>query len=342
MKPLRPLRLALLAFAVPMALAAGCDLVPPDGEAGRGHGDALAAAPPCEVAGVALGGSHDDVATLLVTESGVALGRSRQAGLDPGIVAERYRGAGCALALAGRPTAVHVLLGADNQGRLYGFPRGSRAPDVVSTLPPERAGSWSEGVVVRIDTAEQVTKVLEAGRGIWSYGVSPSGGMFFASSCGPTGVFALDGAGRPPLMALPNTRWDSDGAIFTDDDTLWSLGHPSCDAALFGAGRCGDPLVRTTRDGDRAVADAAAGAPSGGARPVLARCGEHLCTTTPGAVVLFDRDGGTAARLDATAFGLRPGERLVLSSGNRDGVYALVRGEGGARLTYAPLPRGGR
>jgi hypothetical protein len=318
--------------------AAGCGPAGPGDDPGRHHRGAPEGRAPVVLAlptaSCELGAA--DAVALVAMEDGVALGRTAS-GPAPGLVVTRHRGAGCALApAAGPPTAVHALLDADEAGNVYAFPRATTEPGVVSTLP-EGSGDYSVGVVVRIDPHGRVSKVLEAGRGIWRFGVSPGGGAFFTTSCGPTGIFVAGSDPLQPVMTPPQTQWQSSGSALTDDHTLWSLGSSTCDKNHPVGPGCGHPLVRSTPAGSRELGFAETDFGDGPERTDLVRCGGRVCGVAASAVVVWDHEGAVARTITARALGVRPGERIAQVAGNRRGVYVLLHDGERGRLSFTPL-----
>lgn len=331
----------VLSMSLSLALtSAGCGLPIPADSPGREHASSTDVLPvrqsplvSCDLAGL------DAAVALLASADGVALGFTERSGPEPGTVVRRYRGAGCALSPDGSaPLAVHALLDADDHGNLYAFPRATTAPGVVSTVPPGGSVISSISVVVRIDPAGGSTSVVEAGRGIWSFGISPSGGTFWSTACGPTGIFTVDNPPLRSVMKPPATRWQTLGAVLTGNDTLWSLDSYRCNLGLAAGPACGQPLVRSTPAGDRTVAATGLAGAADDVPVALSRCGARLCGASPGEIVVWGDDGAVVKTLTATDLGIRRGEQVVKVSGNRHGLYVLLGTGARNRLLFVPLP----
>lgn len=327
-----------LFLAPVLALSAtGCGQ--PDDEPGRDHAGLASLAgrvthpAPCSLV------AADSAVALFATEDGIALGLADPSDPETGAVVRRYRGSGCALSPDGSaPAAVRRLLDADARGNLYAFPRESSTPGVISTFPPDYPGGSSEGVVVRIDAAGRASAVVSASRGIWTFGVSPSGGTFWSTACGPTGIFATGSRPLREVMPPPATGWERSGAVLSDDSTLWSSGGYACSQGQPQQD-CGYKLVRSTPSGDQVVGktDLNLGADKGSESPGLVRCGARLCGVTSSAIGVWSSDGEEVHRFDALELGVRTGERITRVTGNRHGLYALIGSEGASRLVFVPL-----
>lgn len=201
----------------------------------------------------------------------------------------RYRTEAGRLEVAQAGLVVGELLDADDDGNLYVFPAGKR-----------------DSVVARLSADGAQTTVIEAGRGIWSFGISPQGRAFWSTACGPTGIFEYPGTPLKTALAPPDTLWGSQPAVLTGDRTFWSVKY-------------GDVLVRTTPQGSAELG------PVRSAR--LARCGAHVCGVLPGQVTEWDEHGEVLRTVPA------PGSTEVLDvTGSSDGLYLLLDGPEGREV----------
>lgn len=288
------------------------------------------------------------VRVLLATEGGIALGSIESYGEEFGMVARSYRGRGCGLVPDGRvPAAVTDLLDADDHGNLYVLPRASTAPGLLSTLPPD--ASSPSGQVVRIDPQGRFSTVVEARRGIWSFGVSPQGGTFWSEACGPTGIFAMGSSPLREVIKPTDISWRSNGAVLTGDETVWFIGDASCQGSASTG--CRHPLIRSTpapspsspsssssfSGGDVTVAALELAGPVWSTGTRLARCGARPCAVVADTIFVWGDDGSVVYTIRAADLELGPGERIEKVAGNRTALYALLFTTTERRLVYMPL-----
>lgn len=275
----------------------------------------------------------DGVVSLIASASGVAFAVATGDADGPPLLVHRAFGQGCDLAADDRtPVAATELLDADDLGNLYVFPAGAGATGALSTMLPEESPT---SMVARVDPDDRVTKLLPAGRGIWSFGVAPAGDALWVTACGPTGIFAM--TAMTPAMPSPETLWEQLPSVLTDDQTFWSVGVGTCDYPEPVHPDCGHALVRTTPAGSEEVAATIVDLGAGFEQAELTRCGPHVCGMVSRGVIVWNHDGAvlrTISRADALA---RQDEQIVQVSGNRSGVYVLLQSEGDARVVFVPL-----
>ena len=281
----------------------------------------------CEVPG------SSAVVRLAATRDGVVFAVAGSEG--KGIELERHAGLGCDLHRDRSPqVAVGALLDADDHGNLYAFPRASSAPGVVSTLLEK--GS-AEGMVVKVDASGQVSKLVSAGRGIWSFGVSAEGGSFWVTSCGPTGIFSTASQPLEPAIESPQTLWAQRPSVLTGDRTLWSVGVRTCGWDEKLSPSCGFALVRTTSEGSRDVGTTVVDVGAGFEEAKLARCGKQVCGILSSAVLVWDDGGRVVQTIRPSDFPMFDSERIAQISGNAHGVYFLLDGRAGTRVVFVPF-----
>lgn len=311
--------------------------------------DAAAAA----AAEVPVGG---DVVQALAYADGVAIARRTDDG-GP-LLVQRFRGAGAELVEDGAPVAAHQLLDVDDAGNLYVFPAETAPPGAV---PTALSDAWAESVVAKVDRASgRVSKVVEARRGIWSFGVSPAGDAIWVTACGPTGIFRVEGDAAvvdEPTMDSPPTLWGTTPSVLSDAHTFWSVGSTTTTtpttttttttttattAADGGGGN--RTLVRATPASVDALGPTALDFGAGLEHATLARCGDSVCGAFPSAVVLWDpqHDGRVRHTVALADVGLFEGERIAAASGNAHGVYVTLRDDedGATRIEFVPVPAG--
>jgi hypothetical protein len=273
--------------------------------------------------------------TVLAHDDGVAVATD-------GLV-QRMHGAGCDLTPWGAPVAAHALLDVDDAGNLYVFP--AEAPTgaahgagaVAGAIGTMLDGEYPESMVARVDahatSTDDVYKLLDAGRGIWGFGVSPAGDALWSIACGPSGVFDVtsDGVTSSSLAAPVNA-----GGVLTGAGTFWSVAAPTCTSPVQGG--CAAALVRSTLEGDVDVGTTTIDFGEGVEQGALARCGERVCAVFPNGVVVWDDAGAIVRQLtrdDLTA----SNELIAAVTGNRHGLYVTLRGIrcGQARVVFVPL-----
>ncbi len=259
---------------------------------------------------------------------------------DDGLVAQRFAGVGCALKPDGTPrVAIAELLGADDLGHLYAFPRETRDRDAVSTMLP---GGRPDGYVAKVDRGGRVTKLLDAGRGIWSFGVSPSGGALYYVGCDPGGVRPVhgDAMAREPSMGSPQSLWNQFDSVLTDDATFWSRGYRVCGRDGPWTTECGHPLTKTTAAGDTEVAQIDLDFGKGLETPRLASCGARVCGLygASNTVVVWNADGQVAHTIHPADHGDLATDVIFEISGNAHGVYLLLGGPRGTRVVFVDAP----
>lgn len=312
-------------------LALGCGLPPP------GHTRAVEAATtsvgkPLTTCVVA---TPEGVIGMAAHRDGVVFIKPSTANGNPSVRAERSLGIGCELtAQPSAPVALESLLDVDDRGNLYGFPAEGQVGEVSTMLPDEYPGS----MVAKVDAAGKVTKLVAAGRGIWSFGVSPEGGSMWMTACGPTGV--LSTADATQTMPPPETLWAQYPSVLTNDATFWSLGYGTCNRGEARTPDCGFPLVRTTLEGSQEVAATIVDFGAGYEESMLARCGTDVCGVFKSAVIVWD-DAGKPIRTILLSEIASPSESIAQVSGNQHGVYVLLEGAAGARIVFVPAQREG-
>lgn len=177
---------------------------------------------------------------------------------------------------------VGKLLDVDDQGNAYVF-------------MPETGDSE----VVQISPSGARSTVVEAGRGIWDFAISPEGNTMYVTSCGPTGIFVYPSSPLQTAIEPPETLWNSYPSALTSNGTLWSVG--------YGA----KTLVRTTASGSTTLGD------TGDA--TLMRCGVNVCGVKPGEVREWDEQGTLLRTVPAPA-----GTTIVSATGDRTSLFLVV------------------
>lgn len=243
-----------------------------------------------------------------------AVGAEVLLGLDDGSVL-RGAGSGCALEWT-RSEVVGELMDVDAAGNLYvladdGFQQ-RRFPDLFGDL------------VARLTPEGDASAVVSAGRGIWSFGVSPSGQTMWVTACGPTGVLQTKDL-APAMTAAP--PWEAGHATLTTDHELWMSRPDRCDEQ-----GCSLVLTRTTPAGEvqvRAlgVIDA----------PLMHRCEAGPCVAGARAVQQLDHDGALLREWTSERLALGDGEALLDFALTDRGLYVLRTGVEGQRLAFTPL-----
>lgn len=234
-------------------------------------------------------------------------------GLEDGTLL-RGEGAGCALALT-RTEVVGALLDVDELGNAYVM----AAPDFQRARFPDEFGD----LVVRLAPGGDAKAVVSAGRGIWGFGVSPSGRTIWVSACGPTGVLSADDLS--PVLAV-EPPWELDGAALTGDDAYWTTRPESC-ATQDGVTSCAHTLVKTTKSGDVVISST-----SGASAPRLTHCGSGPCLLLDGSIRQLDASGAQVREWTSAELGLERGEPVLGVGLTAHGLYTLH----GAELHFTP------
>jgi hypothetical protein len=273
------------------------------------------------------------VVLLSAAERGVAFTVAGRAGST----VQRTRGAGCDLVPEGAPVA-GGLLDVDDAGNVYVLAAEAQSPGVLSTLPP---GAFPADKAVKVSLSGEVSELISAPRGMWGFGVAPAGDALWVSACGPNGIFAVTADGVAEGMSPPQTLWEQRASALTDARTFWSVGPRTCGVTETVTPACGFALVRATPEGAEEVGTTLFDDGEGYMESALARCGGRVCGVLPQAVAVWDGEGELVRRLALADVGALPSERIVHVSGNRSGVYVLLRGERGeldTRVVFVPLP----
>jgi hypothetical protein len=227
----------------------------------------------------------------------------------------RARGHGCALDLEA-PVRLGTLEAVDDLGRLYVRAteelRQAHFPDVFGDT------------VARVDASGAVTPVVSAGRGIWTFSVSPGGESVAVTACGPEGVLSV-----PSLEpVLPALQRDVAGVVLTGPSTAWSLSMNGCER-----GFCADrQLVRSTPEGQTPVASVGSGTQA----LRLARCGEYLCAFEGSTLRVFAHDGRVVQQLASSDLGVSSSATIEAVSANVWGLYVTVL-DPALRVRFVPL-----
>jgi hypothetical protein len=282
----------------------------------------------CEVPG------SDKILTMVATSAGLVVGLASP---DPGgLTVWRWAGEGCALAPDGKaPVALAELSDADDQGTIYGSPRFTAEPGVLTTLQPEESVLDTR---VRVDVEGKVSTVVSGGRGIWGFGVSPGGGTLWVTACGPTGIFSMKGEQLEIALPAPDTLWEQMPSALTGDQIFWSVGVRTCSPYQATTPACGYALVRTDPAGSREVGATLIDLGAGFEQAQLARCGARVCGLLSRAVIVWNDDGSVRRTLAAADFGGRPSEQIARVSGNQSGVYLQLHDGIGSRVVFVPVP----
>lgn len=274
-----------------------------------------------------------DVVAIAASDAGVAVASGNDG--DEALVVHRAQGIDCALAWDDAPLAATRLLDLDDDGDVYLFPASAREPGVVSTMLPD-AFAGLDSTIARVDADDDaITEVVSAGRGIWSFGISPAGDSAWVTACGPTGIFALGDGELTPTMTPPSTLWQQQPSVLTDDDTFWSIGTGTCDPDAL-TSDCGFALVRTTAAGSVEVGPTILDVGAGLEAARLARCGASVCGVLSRAIVRWDDDGDIERTITASDLDARPTERVLQVAGNHHGLYALLGDDTGTRVVFVP------
>lgn len=325
------LRSSMLVFGVLLA----CDAdVPDDVPAAEAPGEVVEELPvrddgealrACVVAAPA------DVEAVAASASGVVLAVPA----EDGLLLRRMFGRGCAL-IAGdvAPIAAGELLDLDDLGNLYVFPAEAVTAGAVSTMLP---GEYPGSMVARVDREGRVSKLLSAGRGIWSFGVTPGGDALWVTACGPNGIFEIEGDVVTASMTPPETLWEQHPAALTDAETFWSMGYRTCEPGAALSPDCGYALVRSTPAGSVDVDTTIVDLGGGYEQAELVRCGPHVCGRVAAGVVVWNDAGERLRTLTRGELLASPGEQVVRVTGDARGIYALLRGESGGRVVFVPL-----
>jgi hypothetical protein len=225
------------------------------------------------------------------------------------------RGHGCALEVSA-PVALGPLQAVDDLGRLYVM----ASEELRQAHFPEAFGD----TVARVDPSGAVTPLVSAGRGIWTFSVSPRGETVAMTACGPQGVLAL-----PSLEPVfPDFTGDLANTVLTGPSTAWSFAMNECVR-----GFCADrQLVRSTPEGSTPVA----GVGSGTFSTRLARCGDGVCVYDHANVTVFAADGRGVQQLTVSDLGAGPDAVLEAVSANALGLYLTVL-DTSRRVTFVPM-----
>lgn len=278
------------------------------------------------------------VVSLLASAAGVTFAVASTPATDPTLLVLRAHGEGCDLTVDhDTPIAAGALLDIDDLGNIYVFPAEAPSPAAISTMLP---GEFLNSMVAKVDPENDVTKLLPAGRGIWSFGVSPAGDALWVTACGPTGIFTITDNEVTPSMTAPDTRWEQLPSVLANDRTFWSIGYLTCDPSQPLTPACGYALVRTTPEGSEELDTTIVDFGAGFEQATLSRCGPHICGTFTSAVQVWDGDGEVLRTITPADALARPGEHIAQATGTADGVYVLLRSdstESSTRIVFVPL-----
>lgn len=223
------------------------------------------------------------------------------------------RGHGCALEVSA-PVVLGPLQAVDDLGRLYVM----ATEEVRLAHFPESFGD----TVARVDPSGAVTPIVSAGRGIWTFSVSPGGETVAVTACGPEGVLSV-----PDLQpVLPELARDVAHVVLTGPSTAWSVSS-QCGRAL-----CEEQVVRSTPEGTRVIASV----PTGAFSIQLARCGDGVCAYDHANVTVFAGDGRVVQQLTLSELGAGPQAVLEAVSANALGLYLTVV-DTSRRVTFVPM-----
>ncbi len=264
-----------------------------------GLGDAVAE--PLSVGSICVVTEEPDLATIAASAHGVIITTQKIRGWS---ATSRLTGKGCALEPSPIATSLagQRLLDMDDSGALY----------------TANEGYWN--TVTRTSLAGEESTVINAGRGIWSFGISGDGGRFVSSACGPTGIFDRDDATFTPLYDMAGAEG---GVLINGGDAYISVDWTGT-------------VVISDAEGSRVVD----GVNAEGAR--LARCGDAACLFDDERVVIVDDDGVFVA--SAAVLGVNDGDRIaaVGAADHHEGLYLLVRADGAYdRVVYAAFGASG-
>ncbi len=238
-------------------------------------------------------------------------------GLDDGALL-RGEGEGCGLRFQ-QLGNVGELLDVDAAGNAY-----VKASDAFQRAHfPETFGD----LVVRIEPDGTASSIVGAGRGIWGFGVSPSGRTMWVSACGPTGVLSTSDLSSVITASPP---WELGAAALSDDQTYWSSRAESC---VERGSVCILNLVRATPKGERNVMTMPGEI---GFSPLITRCGDGPCVGHAQVVKQLDADGALIREFDRERLGLGDTDRLMSFGATSRGLYVLSEGPSGRRLRFTP------
>jgi len=326
-------RLSTVVAVLAASISSGCGSPRGDDETGAGAVEpgSVALAEACLVA------APEGVSSLAASDRGVVFAVTTEGASGPEVLLQRTHGEGCHLSADGQaPIAAEALLDADDAGNVYAFPASAGDPAIVSTMLPEFPEIGS-GMVVKVDPGGNVSERVSAWRGIWSFGVSPEGGTFQVTACGPTGIFAMAGSGLHVAIPPPQTLWEQMPAVLSNDRTLWSVGFRTCGVSEAVTPACGYALVRTTPEGSQDVGSTVVDFGAGFEQGTLARCGANVCGLFASGVAVWDPEGNVLRTFTASDVSARLGERITQVSGNHHGLYLLLRSEAGTRVVFVPV-----
>jgi hypothetical protein len=273
--------------------------------------------------------------TCVVPTSGVvelkasARGLVVASGSGTDVAVQRLEGTGCDLAASGPLMVAESLLDVDDLGNLYVFPSDQAGRCLRSTMP---AGE-RRGIVAVVGENEAPRKLLDAGRGIWTFGVSPSGDALWVTACGPNGIFAIGADGVTEAMAAPDTLWEQRPAVLTDARTFWSVGDVAC-SRTEPLASCGLSLVRATPEGSEPFGSIVADHGDGPVEAELARCGSSVCGVYPRAVTVWNEWGAEELTITLEDVGATEVERFAAATGNDAGIYVLLTGGLDSRVVF--------
>ncbi len=255
---------------------------------------------------------------LIAVEGGLVVAYAAR---EPGqLVVERWEGDGCSMH-AGPRVAAAALLDADEAGNLYVFTAETPEPGVRSTVLPERTPG-ADSSVAKVERSGDVSELVYAGRGIWSFGIAPAGDALWVTACGPTGIFEVSEAGMGgAALGAPSSLWQQTPSVLTDPATFFSLGFPDT----------GFALTRTTPEGSEALGSTLVDFGDGEEQATLSRCGAGVCGVYPSGVVVWN-DAGEVTFEAALAEVADAGEELVTATARGDALFLLLRSAEGARV----------
>jgi hypothetical protein len=272
----------------------------------------------------------EGVVALKASEYGLAIAT----GDATGQIVQRLRGTGCDLAGDGALVAATELLDFDDHGTAYVFPAEATGRCVLSTLADT---GWSQGDVVSVDASNRMVRLLQGGRGIWEFGVSPDGATMYSSACGPTGIFAVGDETFAPVLTSPPTLWEQYPSVLTAAHTFWSVGVRTCAPGEETTPECGYALVRATRDGTAELGTTLADHGGGMQQATLVRCGSDVCGVFAHAVTRWNAADGEPRTIALDHVRQSRSDQILSASGNDHGVYVLVGDGTTNRVVFVEL-----
>lgn len=239
---------------------------------------------------------------IAASPQGVAFGFTNRVG----DVVQRFVGVGCDLQEDLSRGVAGTLIDVDDHEQLYVWPREASNEGVL----PTKLDSDFGDLIVRETRNGDLTTVASAGRGIWTFGISPAGNTLWVTACGPTGVFTVGDLQTPLLEPGERFQWQVQPSVLTDDATFWWVNGAK-------------NLVRTGPGGDTELGSVI----FGNEEATLARCGSKVCGRLSTSIVVWN----AAGQLERT---IETGPHDAVTA-NSHGLYVLLTA---GVLRFIPWP----